>query len=259
MVKKNNHTTYNVWLLFALSACLLAGGWLMKSFPLLIFFAYAPLFALSDQAKDKESPWNHLELILLALTISTICASFFNSSDIIYNIGQAIILTLAFIGYTFVYQNLGNRVGKFTILFFWIGLEYLMLKLPWREEFHFLSDALVIQSNWWKWNFEIGYLSNSLWILIVNLSVYFAVFKSRRVNWPILILTILLIGIPIGYSYFMLEGNGIDRVEMMNLYQGMRVKEDNYSNRGELIARTAAWVSALILLLSFVKNKTNKK
>jgi type III secretory pathway component EscV len=76
MAKKNNNLFHNVWVLFAAATLLLSAGWLMKSFPILIFVAIAPLFAIADLAKDKDSPWNHLELILLSLSVSFFSASF---------------------------------------------------------------------------------------------------------------------------------------------------------------------------------------
>ena len=130
MAKKNSTVFNNVWLLFATATILLSGGWLMKSFPVLIFVGIAPLFAISNLATEKSSPWNHLEVILLSLAVSLFVAGIFNTSQLILIISQAILLTLAFAGYNFAYQNLGNRLGKFTIIFIWLGLEYLMLKLP---------------------------------------------------------------------------------------------------------------------------------
>ena len=90
----------------------------MKSFPILIFIGIAPLFAISDAAKDKETPWNHLELILLSLAISLFSASIFDTTQLILVLAQAIVFTLAFAGYTFSYHSLGSRLGKFTIIFF---------------------------------------------------------------------------------------------------------------------------------------------
>jgi hypothetical protein len=49
-------------------------------------------------------------------------------------------------------------------------------------------------------------------------------------------------------------------VQMIALYSNdAEVVIENYKNRGELITRTAAWVSVLIILLAFVKNKIKKK
>jgi len=260
MAKKIDKAFQNVWVLFGASTMLLSAGWMMKSFPALIFIGIAPLFAISDLAKDKEAPWNHLELILLSLAISLFCASIFDTTQLILVLAQAIILTLAFAGYTFSYQSLGNRLGKFTIIFFWLGLEYLMLKLPWRNDFFFLADALELQSSWWNWNADLGYLGISIWVLIVNLIFYHAFLKFSSINWVLIVLAILLVAGPIIYSIFYLESVGMNRDQMIALYShGTEVANVSYKNRGELIPRTAAWVSILIMLLAVVKNKIKKK
>lgn len=260
MAKKNNTTLVNVWILFAAATLLLSGGWLMKSFPVLIFIGIVPLFAISDVAKDKETPWNHLELILLSLAISLFCATIFDTTQLIPLLAQAIVLTLAFAGYAFSYQSLGSRLGKFTILFFWLGLEYLMLKLPWRNDFYFLADALELQSSWWRWNSDIGYLSISIWVLVVNLIFYQAFLKSSSINWLFVVLAVLLVAGPVLYSIFYLDEAGLNREQMIALYSnGTEEFSEKYKNRGELIARTAAWVSVLIILLALVKNKIKKK
>lgn len=232
----------------------------MKLFPVLVFIGIAPLFAISDIAKEKDSPWNHLEVILLSLCISLFCASFFNTTQVILVLAQAILLTLTFAGYTFAYQNLGNKLGKITIIFFWLGLEYLMLKLPWRSEFYFLADSLILRSDWWRWNTDLGYLGISLWILVVNLFFFLALLKSTSINWFWMILAIALVTGPILYSAFYLDNPGINREHMIALYEGdSSTFSKNYNDRGELIPRSAAWVSVLIVLLALVKNKVKKK
>jgi apolipoprotein N-acyltransferase len=260
MAKKNNTTLINVWILFSAATLLLSAGWLMKSFPVLIFIGIAPLFAISDVAKDKETPWNHLELILLSFAISLFCASVFDATHLILVLTQAILLTLAFAGYTFSYQSLGSKLGKFTIIFFWLGLEYLMLKLPWRSDFYFLADALELQTSWWKWNTDLGYLGVSIWVLVVNLIFYLAFLKSSSINWFLVALAVILVAGPLIYSIFYVDVPGLNRVQMIALYSNdAEVVSENYKNRGELITRTAAWVSVLILLLAVVKNKIKKK
>lgn len=261
MAKKNStKTLINVWILFVAASLLLSAGWLMKSFPALIFIGIAPLFAISDAAKDKETPWDHLELILMALAISLFCASIFDTTQLIPVLAEAIVLTLTFAGYAFSYQSLGSRLGKFTIIFFWLGLEYLMLKLPCRNDYYFLADSLELQASWWKWNADIGYLSISIWVLVVNLIFYLAFLKSSSINWYFGVLAVLLVAGPIIYSIFYLDAPGLNREQMIVLYGGgTEVVSGNYKNRGELIARTAAWVSILIILLAVVKNQIKKK
>lgn len=260
MAKRNNTTFINVWVLFAASTLLLSAGWLMKSFPVLIFIGISPLFAISDCVKDKETPWNHLELILLSLTISLFCASIFDTTQLILVLAQAIVLTLAFAGYNFSYKSLGSRLGKFTIIFFWLGLEYLLLKLPWRSDFYFLADVLELQTSWWKWNVDLGYLGISIWVLVVNLIFYLAFLKSSSINWFLVVLAVVLVAGPIVYSAYYLDIPGINRDQMIMFYSsGSDAIHETYKNRGELITRTAAWLSVLIILLAVVKNKIKKK
>jgi hypothetical protein len=260
MAKKNSPFFQHVWVLFTTATLVLSAGWLMKSFPILIFIGISPLFAISEIAKEKESPWNHLELILLSLVVSLFCASFFDTTQLIIILAQAILMTIAFGGYSFAYQNLGSRLGKFTIIFLWLGLEYLMLKLPWRNDFHFLADSLALKTDWWRWTNEVGYLAVSLWVLVANLIFYLAIYKSPAINWFFIAISILFVAGPIVYSIYYLDHPGINREQMMALYDGDGIRLSiDYQDRGELITRTAAWVSILILLLAFVKNKIKKK
>ncbi len=256
MAKKKNNV-WQPWLLFLISAALFVAGWLMKSFPIFIFFAFAPLFAIADQAKESDDFWVHMEFILLALFTAFFASSAFNSSHLIAAIVQAIAFTVAFLGYSFAYASLGSRLGKFTIIFFWLGLEYIVLKLPWRNESIFLADAVALKPSWLSWTAHTGYLGASLWILCTGLLLYLALFKGS-IHFTWLGLTLALLIAPIAFSYFMSE-SGINRNDMISLYTQNSSIASRYSKQGELVPRTAAWISVAILLLAFVKVQTRKK
>ncbi|MCX8491141.1 MAG: hypothetical protein ORN54_08745 [Cyclobacteriaceae bacterium] len=255
MVEKKNNA-WQPWLLFLISAALFTVGWLMKSFPIFIFFAFAPLFTIADQAKENDDFWVHTEFILLALFTAFFASSAFNSNHLIAAIVQAIAFTVAFLGYSFAYSSLGSRLGKFTIVFFWLGLEYILLKLPWRNESIFLADAVALKTSWLSWTAYTGYLGASLWILCTGLFLYLAFFKDS-INFTWLALTLILIIAPIVVSYFISEA-GINRNEMISLYAQGSSATSRYIKQGELIPRTAGWISIVILLLAFVKTQTGK-
>lgn len=242
-----------------ISITLMSAGWLMKPFPILMFVGLAPLFAIADQAKDHASPWNRFELILLALVVALLAAHVFNFSFIIFVFVQAIALTLAFVGYAFAYQNLGSRLGKFTIVFFWLGLEYAFLKLPWRNDFVFLSDVFLLHPTWCSWNVYTGYLGGTVWILVVNLLFYLSVFREGGFSVSIFIVALALIAAPIFYSY-QADESATTRLDMLSVYSNTSPQvSEKYLKQSELSARTAAWISVLIILLAFVKNQTRKK
>jgi hypothetical protein len=270
---KGNNTSLPPWLLFVISAILLSAGWLMKPFPIFIFFGFAPLFAIADQAKDGDDFWVHIEFILLALVVSFFAAHSFHVSFLVSAIVQGIVFALAFLSYAFSYQSLGSRLGKFTIIFFWLGLEYILLKLSWREQTVFLADVIQLRAEWMKWNSYTGYLGSSLWILCTNLLLYVAVFKGK-LNWYLLALTLICLTGPVIYS-LIIKMEGVTRLQMISLYSDVKVESIRdvvradtshglaesvkYANRGELVTRTAAWISVLILLLALVKSQTKKK
>ncbi|MBK5279338.1 MAG: hypothetical protein JJE09_10805 [Bacteroidia bacterium] len=266
MAKKSKRTSsakrgfdINPWILFLIATALLIMSWLMKSFPILIFVSLAPLFALADKIHSENKFWNYAELILIALALSLLAGHVFQRDYIISSIIQAIGYTLAFVGYGFVHQSLGSRAGKFTIIIFWLAIEYLFLKLLWPVETLFLADVIQLKTDWLNWTFHTGYLGSSLWILLTNLILYLAVFKEGKINWIWLGLFLVLLTAPILYSLSS-KLSAINRQEMIALYTtAISELEPNYLKQGEFIPRTAAWISILIFIFALVKNKTQKK
>ncbi len=255
MAKENNLSPV---LLLGISAALLCAGWLMKSFPVLIFAGLAPLFAITDQARDKDRFWNLSELILVGLAIGFFAAHVFKMQSLVMSMVEAIALTLAFLGYSFAYQRLGGWMGKFAIVFFWLGIEYVFLKLPWRNQFTFLGDALALKTDWLGWTQYTGYLGSSCWILLANLLVYLGLFRAGKINWFFIVLALLWITAPIAFSYWR-AGQAISRTDMIFLYDGNNSSlNKNYIRLGEVIPRTAAGISVLILLVAVIRNKDPK-
>ncbi len=255
MAKEANHSPI---LLFGLSALLLSAGWLMASFPIFIFIGLAPLFALTDRATNTTVAWEKMEWALLALTISFLAARSFDFSYVVSSLVFAILFTLSLMGQVWVRQTLGNRAGKMTIIFFWLAMEYLILKtIP--EKSIFLADALRLQPHWMRWNIHTGYLGASCWILISNVLVYESFLSKNPFRWYWIVLTVLFIASPVAYSYF-LNQVGVSRIDMMSLYSGKSMIEDvAYLARGEFVVRTATWLSTLILLATFVRNQTTNR
>lgn len=253
MAKKNNP-----YLLFAIGTCLLSAGWVMKSFPLLIFTGLAPLFAITDQVNPKKSFWTFFELILLALSVSLFAANLFSTQYLVPVLVQSIVFTCSFVAHSFVRQNLGPWLSKFFILTFWLGFEYVFLKLSWPNPTLFLADALLLKTEWLRWTQYTGYLGATAWILICNLMLYYALLKHEKINVPLLgVYFVLLIG-PILYSYT-LTADMMRREDMIALYDHKTAANPYYFNRGEYIPRTAVFISGLVLIFAVVRNKTQKK
>ncbi len=249
----------NPWMLFFMATALMIIGWLMKTFPVMIFVALSPLFALADKIDSEDKFWNYAELILIALALSLLAGHIFQLQFLIPSIIQAIGFTLAFVGYGFVHQSLGPNAGKIIIIIFWLTIEYIFLKLQWPADRLFLADAIQLKNMWLNWTYYTGYLGASLWILLTNFIVYLAVFKFGRINWILVILFVSLLAAPITYS-FTTGFKGVSREEMLALYSNSTGElRSIYLKQGEFIPRTAAWISVLIFIFALVKNKTLKK
>ena len=245
----------NIWWLFLCGTVLLTAGVMIRSFPILVFIGLAPFFAIVDHTIESENFWENAELILIGLTVFFFAAFLFNTSNVISVLIHAIVFTLPFIGFAFVHESLGPRTGKFVLILIWLGLEYALVKLQWPTYTYFLSDSLTAWPNLVRWNTETGYLGASAWILISNWLVYAGVLRNG-INWPIILLALVMIAGPLLYS-FVLEAKPILREDMIELYKDDTMKGD-YASKGELVARTCAWISVLILVFAGVKFKTTK-
>ena len=252
-----------IWVLLIAGAVLISGGWLMKPFPIFMFLGLAPFFAILDYTIETARPsgrlenfWENSEMILIGLVVFFLAAFQFDTSLIIKVLGLAILFTLPFLGFTFVHESLGPRTGKFIIIFFWLGIEYLLLKLQWPKQMVYLADSLQIVADWFRWNNETGFLGVSFWILFANW-IFYAGTLRNGINWYLIVLGVMVVAGPIIYS-LSLNVKPILRADMIELYKSNSVSIKAYEEKGELVARTCAWLSVLILLFAFVKSKISK-
>lgn len=246
------------WTLALSAAILLTGGWLMPSFPLLLFVGFAPLLALAEP-RDKvgRSLFEKMEWVLLALAASLLAVAYVNDSSVVKALAFAIVYTLAFVAHAWVRDVLGVRTGNITLVLFWLALEYLMLKFIPSRGF-FLADALQWQPDWTRWNVHTGYLGSSMWVWLFNLCVYAFLWQDKGLKWPWAVAALTLLGGPVIYS-FSLSPSPITREVMINFYQDKVTAADvTYLARGEWVVRTAAWLSVLTLLFTFVRQQTRK-
>src|SRR5438046_10304955 len=103
-----NKASLKPWVLFVLSAVLLSAGLAMKPFPLFMLIGFAPLFAIADHVKEDDAFWTNIEFILLSLGAAYFAAFGFDQKHIVGAIVHGIIFTLAFLGFNYAHQQLGD-------------------------------------------------------------------------------------------------------------------------------------------------------
>jgi hypothetical protein len=121
----------------------------------------------------------------------------------------------------------------------------------------FLADLLKYKMNWTRWNIFTGYTGATLWILLSNLLFYQALFKQEYINWLACAAAILIVIIPVVYS-LNLENMSLEKSDITSFYSTDSAVNLTYSERGELISRTGAWVSVLIIIFTLIKGMTKK-
>ena len=229
----------------------------MKPFPIFMFIGLVPFFAILDHSLESENFWENTELILLGMAIFLFTAFSLEMASLVKVGFLAIVFTLPFLGFAYLRENFGSRTGKFMVIILWLACEYAMLKLQWPKQTIFLADAFQIPSNWTCWNHETGYLGASAWILTANWILYVGVLR-KEINWFFIVIGLLIVVVPIGYS-FSLDVKPILRKDMIELYRDNTIQDAAFLVKGELVARTCAWLSILIVLFAVVKSRVTKK
>mgnify|MGYP003492590757 CR=1 FL=1 len=240
--------------LFIAGSTMIISSVLWENFPVLIFIAFAPFFALLDFS------WSPRKVNFVALA----CLLGVLSELVLYYVGMNTPLLLdiflaagLFATFWSVQHLTQNRLNKFTLVIVIMAAEYLLVKLMIHTNPVFLADILGNRPDWTRWNISTGYLGTSLWIMATNLLFYQAILQSKQISIFLSLLGLVCIVLPIVYS-LNLENNAVTKEELLQLYSGTPGPDNRYALHGELISRTGAWVSVLIIIFTLVRIKTKK-
>ena len=102
-------------------------------------------------------------------------------------------------------KHYGNKLGYISLPIFWVGIEHIHLNY-WEFDFPWLplGNAFAAQHTWVQWYEYTGSLGGSLWIWLVNLSLFWLYirFKTNTKNQNIIYTTgiICLVAMPIIFS-----------------------------------------------------------
>jgi apolipoprotein N-acyltransferase len=231
---------------------LIAFAW--KDFPVFIFFGFAPVFALIDH---KSALKDSYLAFLVAIGTALIFAYWMGQSRLLSWVLYFAILASVFFIYILMQRITHDRLNKFALLFFILGMEYVLLKFTVHSDPVFLADLLTEKTSWTRWNIFTGYSGATLWILLTNLAFYGALFKGEKINLALLIFCLLMIVVPIMYS-ITLPNNALTKGDVISFYSQHNTGSSVYYQYGEFISRTGAWVSVLITIFTLVKGRTKK-
>ena len=124
-----------------------------------------------------------------------------------------------------------QRLGIVRFILLWLAIEY----VAFLSGKNFFLGAILADTEWTRWSQYTGVAGISLWLLISGWFLYLGLFRK----WQYTLVFVIVIVAPILYSYTL---------------PTVTIEPEN-----EWVARTAAWISVLILLSTVVKEFTRKK
>jgi apolipoprotein N-acyltransferase len=205
-------------LLSILSGLLLSAAWPERGFPVLLFFAFVPLFVVEyEQWKNRANNHSSGFLPYAALTVSVwvLLTTWwvYNSTPI--GIVATILVNTTLVGgalYLFhiTHRRLSGATAAYTALIgYMLTAEYIHLRwdlnFPWLN----LGNGFAFYPKWIQWYEFTGIFGGSLWIMLINIMLFFIVreriilkIKSRKTT-ILMGITLITIVVPIIISVIM--------------------------------------------------------
>jgi len=242
---------------------------IFSSFPIGIFFFYAPLLAIVDREKQTFASISILISGLLIISLFQGIVGFTNLEDAIFFF---IFNTILLVSFRIIRRSMKFSIALLSFILFGASIDFLILYLDQIDNTLVLAYAFSNSTSWIQWFGYSGVLGGTVWILIVNL-FFFKVFfygmplQKRLWRWRTMIMVVITIALPIAISNLMLLqltfGPELLSQNTITDWSFLLATEnpDNevtsmMSKYGEYMGRTAVWLSLLIVLSAFVKFKT---
>jgi len=191
-LNKNKPLLYSFLSIVGALCCYLA--WPpMPIFPL-IFIAFIPLLYIEENlSKQTSSVWVRTQIWLYALLfflIWNISTTWWIKNAAFVGViaaclANALLMSMAFLLYHQTKQKLGNYLGYWSFVLYWIGFEYIHqqweLAWPWLN----LGNVFAMYPKLIQWYEYTGATGGTLWVLLMNLCLFLACknFFSNRKNW----------------------------------------------------------------------------
>ncbi len=239
-------------LLLALSSgLLLAAGWPTYGFPLFLFFGFVPLLLATHQLRIsnfKRRGWKVFGLAYITFFIFNIITTWWLYYSTGFGMWFAVLansLLMAIVWQLFyvVSKKHNTKISLIFLASIWMLFEQLHLHWDFAWPWLNLGNGFATFTQWIQWYEYTGTFGGTLWIWIGNFIIFSAIlnfFKFKR-SWSIYkgaIQFILLLGIPIGFSYYLLS-NYIEKenpVEVVLLQPNIDPYTEKYNTTNERIA-----------------------
>jgi len=173
-----------------LSGVLLSLSWPTYGIPILIFFAFVPLFVLEEQL-NKSGKKHLLKLGLftyLAMFIWNLATTWWIWNSTAFGAIMAIILNALFMSFVWVLYGFSKKYFKHTqhiiyiLPLYWVAFEYLHLDWDLSWSWLNLGNVFANHPQLIQWYEYTGTLGGSWWIIIINILVYKLLLKLPTIK-----------------------------------------------------------------------------
>ena len=211
-----NFKKKHLFLLALLSGVLLSAAWPSRGFTPLIFIALIPLLLLEHYISSNRNQFARGTIVAYSY-ITFLSFNLLTTWWVIVSttVGAllAFILNSLFMALTFgLFHIVKNRVfknkyGYFSLIFFWIAYEYLHMHWSLSWSWLVFGNTFASSYKWIQWYEYTGAFGGSVWIIMVNVLLFFSVLKIIETksfsltNIRAALLAVILIIVPIVFSY----------------------------------------------------------
>lgn len=161
-------------ILAIVSGLLLFASWPVSPFSFLIFVAFLPLFWLEQQQVKRRTFFIWIYVAMLIWNVSTTWW-IMNSTvpgGIAAMLANSLIMCVPWIGFYNIKRRMGATVGYVSFIATWLTFEYVHLNWELSWPWLTLGNVFAVYPNWVQWYEYTGVSGGSLWVLLVNVTLF---------------------------------------------------------------------------------------
>lgn len=173
----------NKLLLYSLATgLLLALSWPARGFPFLAFVAFIPMFLLEDHLLVNRKNYRSIVFLMyawLGFFVFNLLTTWWIMFATLPGMVVAVVLNSFFMAIPWWLMHLGRRLvpgrqGSISVIFFWLSFEYLHgsweLSWSWLD----IGNVFAAYPAWVQWYQVTGTAGGAIWVLLINLMLFFA-------------------------------------------------------------------------------------
>ncbi len=210
MLFREANNRYYLALLAFLSAFLLWLGWPVKPLAFFLFVGWVPFLVLETTISAKPRPRagrTFFKYAYLTLFLWNLFTTYWVSHSTIFGGAAAVIFNALFmsvplLAFYWTKRAAGPTIGYLSFVVYWLAFEQFHLNWDLTWPWLTLGNGFAALPSWVQWYEYTGFLGGSLWILAVNLLVFFAWRKKEKAvkKW---LAPALLVLVPLAISFWL--------------------------------------------------------